>query len=177
MQSTIKLRSNITRRMANKTAECPYEHSAYSGCFFVILGMTVKTGPFLVANGKLRGAERRLCWCVVGTDNVGAGLDPPVFIFEFCGTVKTVPYVVRFIDDGKSERGDPPPRNLILIHAWNFILIENNVMCPLAVPKILCSLFASQNFDRYANSHSLYPPLAAVVFLAPSLFCYAKQGW
>ena len=49
-------------------------------------------------------------------------------------------------------------------------------MCPLAVPKILCSLFASQNFDRYANSHSLYPPLAAVVFLAPSLFCYAKQG-
>ena len=28
MQSTIKLRSNITRRKANKTAECPYEHSA-----------------------------------------------------------------------------------------------------------------------------------------------------
>jgi len=49
-------------------------------------------------------------------------------------------------------------------------------MCPLAVPKILCSLFASQNFDRYANSHSLHPPLAAVVFLAPSLFAVGKQG-
>ena len=28
MQSTIKLRSNTTYRKANKTAECPYEHSA-----------------------------------------------------------------------------------------------------------------------------------------------------
>ena len=37
---------------------------------------------------------------------------------------------------------------------------------PLAVPKIVCSLFTSHNFDRYANSHSLNPPLAAVVFLA-----------
>ena len=37
---------------------------------------------------------------------------------------------------------------------------------PLAVPKIVCSLFTSHNFDRYANSHSLYPPQAAVVFLA-----------
>ena len=46
---------------------------------------------------------------------------------------------------------------------------------PLAVPKILCSLFASQNFDRYANSHSLHPPQAAVVFLAPSLFADANR--
>ena len=37
---------------------------------------------------------------------------------------------------------------------------------PLEVPKIVCSLFTSHNFDRYANSHSLFPPLAAVVFLA-----------
>jgi hypothetical protein len=37
---------------------------------------------------------------------------------------------------------------------------------PLAVPKIVCSLITSHNFDRYANSHSLFPPLAAVVFLA-----------
>ena len=35
VQSTIKLRSNITRRKANKTAECPYEHSASRGGFFV----------------------------------------------------------------------------------------------------------------------------------------------
>ncbi len=28
VRSTMKLRSNITRRTANKTAECPYEHSA-----------------------------------------------------------------------------------------------------------------------------------------------------
>jgi hypothetical protein len=39
-------------------------------------------------------------------------------------------------------------------------------LCPLAVPKIVCLLFASHNFDRCANSHSLYPPLAAVVLLA-----------
>ena len=31
MRSIIKLQSNITRRMANKTAECPYEHSAMTG--------------------------------------------------------------------------------------------------------------------------------------------------
>ena len=37
------------------------------------------------------------------------------------------------------------------------------------VPKIVCSLLTSHNFDHYANSHSLYPPLAAVVFLALSL--------
>ena len=34
MRSIISLRSNITRRKANKTAECPYEHSAYSSGFF-----------------------------------------------------------------------------------------------------------------------------------------------
>ncbi len=42
-----------------------------------------------------------------------------------------------------------------------------NHRCPLAVPKILCSLFASQNFDRYANKHSLHRPQDAVVFVAP----------
>ena len=39
-------------------------------------------------------------------------------------------------------------------------------LSPLAVPKIVCSLFASHNFDRYANSHSLYRPPGAVVLLA-----------
>ena len=34
------------------------------------------------------------------------------------------------------------------------------------VPKIVCSLFTSHNFDHYANSHSLYRPQGAVVFLA-----------
>ena len=37
---------------------------------------------------------------------------------------------------------------------------------PLAVPKIVCLLFASHNFDRYAYKHSLNPPLAAVVLIA-----------
>jgi len=45
---------------------------------------------------------------------------------------------------------------------------------PLVVPKILCSLFASQNFDHYANSHSLYRPQGVVVFVAP--FCKQKRG-
>ncbi len=36
----ISLRSNITRRMANKTAECPYEHSAKETGFFHILSIT-----------------------------------------------------------------------------------------------------------------------------------------
>ena len=38
---------------------------------------------------------------------------------------------------------------------------------PLAVPKILCSLFASQNFDRYANKRSLHRPQDAVACVAP----------
>ena len=46
---------------------------------------------------------------------------------------------------------------------------------PLAVPKIVCSLFASHNFDRYANSHSLHPSQAAVVLLAHLLFAEAKK--
>ncbi|MBE6789668.1 MAG: hypothetical protein E7535_00580 [Ruminococcaceae bacterium] len=33
----ISLRSNKTRRKANKTAECPYEHSAKGNCFYFIL--------------------------------------------------------------------------------------------------------------------------------------------
>ena len=37
---------------------------------------------------------------------------------------------------------------------------------PLAVPKIVCSLFTSHNFDRYANKHSLFPPQEAVVCVA-----------
>ena len=49
------------------------------------------------------------------------------------------------------------------------------MLSPLAVPKIVCSLFTSHNFDRYANSHSLHRPQDAVVFLAPSLF--ATQSW
>ena len=44
---------------------------------------------------------------------------------------------------------------------------------PLAVPKIVCSLFTSHNFDRCANSHSLHRPQDAVVFLAPSLLPWA----
>ena len=40
---------------------------------------------------------------------------------------------------------------------------------PLVVPEIVCSLFTSHNFDHCANSHSLYRPPGAVVFLAPSL--------
>ena len=39
---------------------------------------------------------------------------------------------------------------------------------PLAVPKIHSSLFASLNFDRYANKSSLSLPLAAVGFVAQS---------
>ncbi len=42
------------------------------------------------------------------------------------------------------------------------------MLSPLAVPKIVCSLFTSHNFDRYANSHSLHRPQDAVVFLALS---------
>ena len=34
------------------------------------------------------------------------------------------------------------------------------------MPKIVCSLFTLHNFNRYANSHSLYRPQGAVVFLA-----------
>ena len=41
------------------------------------------------------------------------------------------------------------------------------VVSPLVVPKIVCSLFTSHNFDHYVNSHSLYRPQGAVVFLAP----------
>lgn len=36
MHGIISLRSNITRRKANKTAECPYEHSA-NGTDLIIL--------------------------------------------------------------------------------------------------------------------------------------------
>ena len=39
---------------------------------------------------------------------------------------------------------------------------------PLVVPKIVCSLFTSHNFDHCANSHSLYRPQGAVVLLALS---------
>ncbi len=41
------------------------------------------------------------------------------------------------------------------------------MLSPLVVPKIVCSLLTSHNFDHCANSHSLHPPPAAVVFLAP----------
>ena len=37
---------------------------------------------------------------------------------------------------------------------------------PLAVPKILCLLIATQNFDRCANKSSLHPPPAAVGYVA-----------
>ena len=67
----------------------------------------------------------------------------------------------------------PPPEKLNFNKkslARILLFLKNNKTkggpCPLAVPKIVCSLFASHNFDRYANSHSLFPPPAAVVFLA-----------
>ena len=50
------------------------------------------------------------------------------------------------------------------------------VPSPLVVPKILCSLFASQNFDHYANSHSLYRPQGAVVFVAPFRFTKKRDN-
>jgi hypothetical protein len=34
------------------------------------------------------------------------------------------------------------------------------------VPKILCLLIATQNFDRCANKSSLHPPPAAVGYVA-----------
>ena len=37
---------------------------------------------------------------------------------------------------------------------------------PLVVPKIVCSLFTSHNFDHCANTHSLHRPQGAVVLLA-----------
>ncbi len=48
--------------------------------------------------------------------------------------------------------------------------LELPTSLPLAVPKIVCSLFASHNFDRCAISASLYPPQAAVGFNAQSRY-------
>ena len=64
-----------------------------------------------------------------------------------------------------SQRGRPS----ISIFSLESLLFRKIMSSPLAVPKIVCSLFTSHNFDRYANSHFLYRPQGAVVFLAPSL--------
>ncbi len=63
-----------------------------------------------------------------------------------------------------------PPRNIVTtrLRVYHKIMLS-----PLVVPKIVCSLLTSHNFDHYANSHSLHRPQGAVVFLAPSL-CYAQ---
>ena len=50
MRSIISLRSNITRRKANKTAECTYEHSANCRgfCFtFFLQGSALSTRKLL----------------------------------------------------------------------------------------------------------------------------------
>ena len=41
VQRTIKLRSNTIRRMANKTAECPYEHPANRWLIFFALFVVI----------------------------------------------------------------------------------------------------------------------------------------
>ena len=55
------------------------------------------------------------------------------------------------------------------------LLLREEILSPLVVPKIICSLFTSHNFDHCANSHSLYRPQGAVVFLAPSLSAKAYR--
>ena len=61
-----------------------------------------------------------------------------------------------------SQRGRPS----ISIFSLERLLFRKIMSSPLAVPKIVCSLFTSHNFDRCANSHSLHRPQGAVVFLA-----------
>ena len=46
---------------------------------------------------------------------------------------------------------------------------ESAPLCPVAVPEILCSLFASQNFDRCHSLSSLFLPLAALASLPTSI--------
>ena len=55
-------------------------------------------------------------------------------------------------------------------------------LSPVAVPKILCLLFASQNFDRCHSLSSLYLPQAAVASLPPCVFfspffCDKTKEW
>ena len=47
------------------------------------------------------------------------------------------------------------------------LIFTRTVPALLRYPKLFARIH-SHNFDRYANSHSLHPPPAEVVFLAPS---------
>ena len=69
---------------------------------------------------------------------------------------------------GSHVENSPPPEKLNFnpqLLARILLFLKNNKTkggpCPLAVPKIVCSLFASHNFDRYAISPLLHPPQAA----------------
>ena len=61
-----------------------------------------------------------------------------------------------------SQRGRPS----ISIFSLESLLFREFVLSPLVVPKIVCLLFTTHNFDHCANSHSLHRPQGAVVFLA-----------
>ena len=84
---------------------------------------------------------------------------------------------LRYFYKGYSLRGNPPPFRPVLFNnsTLETIFKRQVTVSPLAVPKIVCSLFTSHNFDRYANSHSLYRPQGAVVLLAHLLFAEAKK--
>ena len=75
----------------------------------------------------------------------------------------------------KKLRYDGPPPSLRReVSFVSTTLLENGQ--PLVVPKIVCSLFTSHNFDHCANSHSLHRPQGAVVFLALPISSKMKQG-
>ena len=54
------------------------------------------------------------------------------------------------------------------LRAWKCTVWENLSKWPLVVPKIVCSLFASHNFDHWRLSCSLHPPQAAVTLKLPN---------
>ena len=86
-------------------------------------------------------------------------------------------YYIRFalLLQRKETKGQPTTKNNDIKTTLKTLFKRQVMVSPLAVPKIVCSLFTSHNFDRYANSHSLHPPQAAVVSLAPSLSAKADR--
>jgi len=54
----------------------------------------------------------------------------------------------------------------MLIAEILFLLSGVSTIPPVAVPEILCLLFAAQNFDRSHSLRSLYPPPASIGIIA-----------
>ena len=121
----------------------------------------------------LRNGQSRVPYEVGGFCGTGRATFLTVVLFGYLITVSLLQLNLTIQRRSGAHVGNFPPSEKIkkdsIIKQKYYpltLIFTRTVPALLRYPKLFARIH-SHNFDRYANSHFLHPPPAAVVFLAP----------